>query len=217
MNRWWWKHLRAVLVTTHLAAILLTAIPAPVGGMHLSAWQDPTVQAEFATWASALGVTPAVFEEKLFALANFWMDLRFLYLRPVEPYIAFTGTDQPWRMFVGADRFPTRFQVQVRPTGAEPAGFVTLFEERSPERRWHELYFRPERIRSVLHRYGPPNYAYYAQLHCEWLAKHVFAEQRDAAQVRCRFWKQRSPSPEQARAGVEAGPGGWVNESVVSR
>ena len=128
-----WKHLRAALVLVHVLAMVLTAIPAPVGGINRAAWKNPTAQLEFATYARFLGVSPEEFEEKLYALAMFWMGIREIYLRPFTlytPYTRVTGTDQPWRMFVGPDRFPPRFQIQFRVADAD---FVTLYQERSDE------------------------------------------------------------------------------------
>jgi hypothetical protein len=41
-----WPHIRTVLVTLHLIAITLLALPAPEGGMDRQSWQNPTVQEE---------------------------------------------------------------------------------------------------------------------------------------------------------------------------
>ena len=209
-----WKHLRAALVLAHILAMVLLAIPAPVGGTDRATWKNPTAQLEFATYAGFLGLPPAEFEDKLYALAIFYMDLRAIWLRPVEPYVRITGTEQPWRMFVGPDRFPPRFQVQFRPAGAE---YVTLYEERSEQYDWHEEFFRQERVRSYTYRYAWPEYGYSQAQNCTWLARRVFAEKPEAAEVRCRFWKQKTPSPEQVLAGAPLEPGGWHQESVIAR
>jgi hypothetical protein len=209
-----WKHLRAILVLAHVLAMVLTAIPAPVGGINRAAWKNPTAQMEFATYARFLGVPAEVFEEKLFALAIFWMGIRDIYLRPVWPYTRITGTDQPWRMFVGPDRYPPRFQVQFRTALTD---FATLYEERSPQYDWHEEYFRQERVRSHTYRYAWPEYAHPATQHCHWLARRVFEEKADATEVRCRFWKQKTPSPAQVVAGAPLEPGSWEHVLVVPR
>ncbi len=209
-----WKHLRAVLVLGHIVAMVLTAIPAPVGGTDRAAWKNPTAQLEFATYAHFLGVPPAEFEEKLYQLATFWMGIRAIYLRPVEPYLRITGTDQPWRMFVGPDRFPPRFQLQSRTAATD---FVTLYEERSEQHVWHEEFFRQERVRSYTYRYAWPEYAWSEGQNCNYLAHRVFAEQPDAAQVRCRFWKQKTPSAAEVIAGSPLEPGTWENVLVLTR
>lgn len=210
-----WKHLRAALVLGHILAMVLTAIPAPVGGTNRAAWKNPTAQMEFRTYANFLGVPPEEFEDKLYALAMFWMGIRDIYLRPVSPYLRITGTDQPWRMFVGPDRFPPRFQLQYR-RDADP-DFLTLYEERSPQFEWHEEYFRQERVRSHTYRYAWPEYGYSEHQNCHYLSRRVFEEKPEAVQVRCRFWKQKTPSADQVLAAAPLEPGTWEQQEVVAR
>ncbi len=210
-----WKHLRAALVLGHVVAIFLAAVPAPVGGSDRANWKNATAQAEFALWAGALRMQPADFEDKLFALATFWMNVRAVYLTPVDPWIRFTGTDQPWRMFVGPDRYPARFQVQYRP--GDVHDFITLFEEKSAQYTWHKAYFSEERVRSQIYRHSFPDYAHVATLSCKYLAARVFEEKPDAAQVRCRFFRQRSRSPQAVLANTPPEPGQWEREDVISR
>jgi hypothetical protein len=211
----YWKHLRALLVLAHVVAIVLTAIPAPVGGTNREAWKNPTAQMEFKTYADFLGMPPAVFEDKLYDLAMFWMGIRDIYLRPVHPYLRITGTDQPWRMFVGPDRFPPRFQVQFR-RAADP-DFVTLYEDRSEQYDWHEEFFRQERVRSYTYRYAWPEYWGPEQQHCRYLSRLIFEEKPDAVAVRCRFFRQKTPSANQVLAGAPLEPGTWGQEQVVAR
>lgn len=209
-----WKQLRAVLVLAHILSMVLLAIPAPVGGTNRAAWKNPTAQMEFATYSRFLGVPPAEFEDKLYSLAMFWMGIREIYLRPVDPYVRITGTDQPWRMFVGPDRFPPRFQVQAR---IGPTEFVTLYEERSAQFDWREDFFRQERVRSYTYRYAWPEYGYSHHQNCVWLARQIFDERPAATAVRCRFWKQKTPSAEQVQAGAPLEPGRWEQELVIAR
>ena len=209
-----WKHARAVLVLGHVLTMVLIAIPAPVGGTDRAMWKNPTAQMEFATYANFLRMPPAEFEEKLYQLAMFWMGIRDVYLRPVWPYMRVTGTDQPWRMFVGPDRFPPRFQLQFRTAAAD---FATLYEERSAVFTWHEDYFRQERVRSHTYRYAWPGYWQAEVQNCNYLARLVFEEKPDATVVRCRFWKQKTPSAEQVLAASPLEPGSWEQVTVVPR
>jgi hypothetical protein len=211
-----WPHLRAGLITLHLIAIVLVAIPAPVGGMDRSAWKDPTVQAEFSAWSARLGVSPKSLEDRVWSLANLEMGARDRITSPVWPYIDFTGTDQPWRMFVAPHRFPSRWQIQVRRAGAAADDFETVFEERSREHRWREDFFRQERVRSGIFRYSWPEYSYDAGLLCDWSASRLFEEQPDVVEVRCRFYKAPSPSPEQVLSHTEP-EGHWEQEHRVRR
>src|SRR5581483_8997566 len=50
----WFAHLRALLVALHLVAITVLAAPSVGEGLSRWAWQDPTVQDEFADWTGRL-------------------------------------------------------------------------------------------------------------------------------------------------------------------
>lgn len=209
-----WKHVRAALVLFHVSTMVLAALPAPVNGMNRDMWKNPTAQMEFKAWADGLRMKPEVFEEGIWKLAVFWMGVREVYLTPVQPYIRYTGTEQPWRMFVGPDRFPPRYQVQAKTATTD---YATLYEERSPEFRWHEDYFTQERVRSYLYRYAWPEYSGWNETACRYLARQIFQERPDVTDVRCRTFKQKSQSVEEVRAKVPLEPGQWVHESVIHR
>ena len=53
-----WPHIRALLISVHVLAVILGALPAPSGGMKRGAWRDPTVQDEFAAWRGRLPDRP---------------------------------------------------------------------------------------------------------------------------------------------------------------
>lgn len=209
-----WKHARAALVLAHVLTMVLAALPAPVNGMNRAMWKNPTARLEFEAWARGLRMKPDEFEELIWKLANLWMSIREVYLTPVTPWIRITGTEQPWRMFVGPDRYPPRFQVQARKKDGE---FATLYEERSAEHRWHEDYFDQERARSYLYRYAWPDYSGWGEASCRYFANQVFAEQADAVEVRCRAHKRKSPSPDDVRNKVPQDPGEWVHVYVIAR
>lgn len=216
-----WPHIRAVLISLHLVAIVLIAIPAPVGGMSRGSWKEPTVQAELATWAGILHVPAPALEDRVFGVATSYMDARSIVLRPVRPYIDATGTDQPWRMFVAPHRYPARYQVQARGPGPflpnfPEEGWETLFEERSATARWRESFFEQERVRSVLFRYAWPENGGDARRTCEWLAKQIRAESPGVTEVRCRYWKARTPSAREVRDCVVP-EGAWVQTRTAKR
>lgn len=211
-----WPHLRAALVAFHLLAIVLSAIPAPAGGMNRKNWADPTVQGEFEAWGRRLGIDADRLEDALWSLARTWMGFRELYLTPVRPYLELTGTDQPWRMFVAPHRYPARYQVQVRAADAGADDWETVFEERSPTAQWRASFFAQERVRSALFRYSWPEYSHDARRFCDHLGRRLFEERPGAEWVRCRYWKAKSPSPEEARRGAMP-DGTWVASKMVRR
>ena len=70
-----WPHLRTGLITIHLIAIILKALPAPEGAMSKKDWAHPTVQAEFRHWSQnlqSIGVdtSPAELEASLWNIAQ---------------------------------------------------------------------------------------------------------------------------------------------------
>lgn len=209
-----WKHLRAALVLAHVLTMVLAAIPAPVNGMNRAMWKNPTAKMEFETWARGLRMKPDEFEELIWKLANLWMSIREVYLTPVNPWIRLTGTEQPWRMFVGPDRFPPRYQLAMKVQSGE---WLTLYEERSQAYTWRADYFDQERARSYLYRYAWPEFSGWAETACRHFAKEVFAERPEAVEVRCRVHKRRSPSPDEVRAGKPPDPGEWFHVYVIPR
>ena len=200
----------------HLVTIFLVAFPAPVGGMDRGLWKDPTAQGEFASWAKFFHVSQSDFEEFLYQAAVKYMGGRDTLLGPLNHYVGWTGCDQPWRMFVGPARFPARLQVQVHRKDAPADTWETLFEEQSAEHRWHAALFGQERLRSQIFRWAWPNFADEYHLGCAYVAKLEFAEDPNAADVRCRFWRTQSPSPEQVRSHTEP-PGVWADVYPVAR
>lgn len=195
-----WPHLRAAFVLFHLGAIFVAGMPSTDAAMKPSAWKDPTVQAELAAWADRLGTPEPALEARLFELAGAWARGRRTLERPFAPYLALTATDQTWQMFVAPHMFPTRFEIAVdRGDGA----WDTVFQERSETATWSRALLGTERLRASIFRWGWGAYASAYHKGCGALARRLFAEDAAVLGVRCRFWKARSPSPEEARRGAQ--------------
>ena len=211
-----WPHARAAFVLFHLLMIFLVAFPAPVGGLDRALWKDPTAQQEFASWSKLFHVDQAAFEEFLYQAAVTYMQGRDAVIRPFVRYVGWTGCDQPWRMFVGPQRYPSRFQIQVHRKDQPAEEWETLFEEHSPKHRWHADLFNEERLRSQIFRWTWPSFSGEYQVACAYLARLEFSEDPTAADLRCRFWHTQSPSPEQVRSHSEPG-GSWSQTQLVTR
>ena len=208
-----WPHVRALLVTIHVTAMFISAIPSPEGGMDRKNWKDPTVQEELSAWASRFGMEEPAFEERLWTAAVAYQRGLDVLLGPVRRYERAVGSTQSWKMFIAAHRFPARMQLQVRgPTEA----WETVFEERSATARWHAEAFDQERLRSSIFRWSWPGYKKHWKRACETFADALFAERAAVTEVRCRFHKARSPSPDEARRGEQA-EGTWTAERIVAR
>lgn len=214
-----WPHLRAAVVAFHLLAVTLDALPSPASGMSRSAWKDPTVQGEFRRWAGFLGVDQKELESRLWDFAQGFVQTRQTVMAPFNPWLQATGTWQAWQMFVAPHRFPTRMQLQILPADAPgadrasppDAAWQTVFEERSPDHDWQAARFDTERLRASIFRWGWPNYQNAWKAACKQFTAELAAEHTDPPirAVRCRMFKQESPSPEQIRSGTIP-EGRWV-------
>jgi hypothetical protein len=113
------RHLLAAFVLWHAMAMLASALPSPGSGLNRSYWSDPTVQAEFGTWAGMLGVESDDLQDDVYALAVQVQagveGVRF----PFNRWLSVTNTTQSWKMFVAPHRFPTRLQLRAARAGGE--------------------------------------------------------------------------------------------------
>lgn len=210
-----WAHLRVVFLLFHVVAVVMAATPSTAAALKRSAWQDPTVKAEFAAWAPRLHVTPEELADRLWTLAGRWNTARNGLLAPFRPYYQLVGMGQTWQMFVAPHTFPTRLQLQETRAGA-PDEWITLFEERSPDATWMASTLSVERIRASIFRWGWPSYAGPYASACRALARHRFTEEPDTVAFRCRFARVPTRSAAQVEAGkpekVE-----WLTPVVVPR
>lgn len=209
----WWPGIRAALVAVHVAAMTLSALPSPEGGMNRGNWADPTVQKEFAAWAARFGMTPEAFEDRIWGFASGYNEAYGVLLTPVRPYENLLGTEQSWKMFVAPHRYPTRLEIAAR---AGEGDWQVLFYESSPTATWRADVLRIERLRSAIFRWGWPNYSSAWGKGCTAIARMAFGDHPSLTEVRCRFWKAESPSPEEALSG-DLPEGRWVDGRLVTR
>jgi len=193
-----WPHIRAVLITAHLVAVTLMAIPAPEGALDRAAWKDPTVQNEFATWANNLDTTPEELEERLWNLTRSYMDRRGEVLAPFGRYYHYCGTTQGWRMFIAPHRHPTALHLDIRERG----NWRPVYIERDSQHRWLGHVLDSYRFRSVIFRFGWPGYEGEFEEFARWIASRAKNDFPEADAVRVRLFKAPSLSPEEVRAGA---------------
>ncbi|MCB9777060.1 MAG: hypothetical protein H6742_00685 [Alphaproteobacteria bacterium] len=209
-------HLRAAFVVFHVAAVLLAAMPAPDGGMKRAAWKDRTVQEEFAAWTGRLQglgveIEQPELEERLWTLAVAWQGGRQQLLRPFQPYYQYAGAWQSWRMFVAPHRYPGRLHIDLRRGGT----WETIYVARDPDRGWLGRQLDHDRMRSVIFRYAWPQYGRAWRHWCAWVAAQAATDFPDADAIRLRYWKARTPSPDEARSGAEP-PGQWIRTRTLA-
>lgn len=193
-----WQHVRAVLITAHLVAVVLMALPAPDGTYDRRAWKDPTVQRELAAWAETLGTPPAELEERLWTLSQSYMGARGAVLAPFGPYYEFCGTAQSWRMFVAPHLYPSALHIDVREDGT----WRPVYVERDPHHRWLASVLDSYRFRSVTFRFCLPAYGEEFADFARWTADRARRDFPRADAVRVRMHKVPTPTPDEARAGT---------------
>jgi hypothetical protein len=210
-----WPHLRALLISLHVLAVILGALPAPSGGMKRGAWRDPTVQDEFAAWrgrlaAVGLEVDAQTFEDELWAFATRFMAARAVVLKPFGPYYRHFGTLQTWRMFVAPHRYPARLHIDIYENGH----WVNVYEEQNPGPDWKQGLLEQDRFRSALFRYSWASYERSYRQFAAWIAKAAAVDYPEASAVRLRWFKYKTLPPAQAAAGVEP-TGSFIMTHVV--
>jgi hypothetical protein len=181
-----------------VAAIVVSAIPSPEGGLSRSNWNDPTVKAEMKAWSSVFGMEPEPFTDRLYQVAVGYQQALDVVLWPAVRWERLTGTGQSWKMFVAAHRYPSRFRIEAR-DGADV--WTLLFEERNHDAAWMATPLGVERLRASIFRWSWPQYAKHGRRACATLALRAFAEDASRTEVRCRFLTARSPSADEVRSG----------------
>jgi len=199
-----WSNVRGVLIALHVAAVVIGAFPAPVGGLDKAAWSEPTVQAELDTWhgllqGGGLQSDRAEFEADLYRLAGMWVRSRKHVVKPFQPYYRYLGVEQSWRMFVAPHKHPSRLQVQVR--SGESDAWETLFEQDNPDYSWRSHQLLHTRMRSCLFRYSWPGYRKNFKALSRWVGREVSQERPDASHVRLQWLRRRTAGPAKMRAG----------------
>jgi hypothetical protein len=210
-----WPHLRALLILVHLFAISVLAMPAPGSGLNRSAWSDPTVTAEFDAWRERLaswGVdyTADEFEEQLWTVAETYQGGVNVVVKPFRPYYRYCGTQQSWRMFVAPHRNPAILHFEIHEEGE----WRPLYVEGSTEYTWNGELLDHDRARSAMFRYAWSSYRRDWRRFSSWFAQQAANEFPEATQLRAYYWKYRTLSPADTRAGV-AFEGAQVGRRVI--
>ncbi len=210
-----WPRIRACLVLAHCVAVFLMALPAPSGHMRPAAWQDPTVQDELAAWTGRLNAlgwrgTQPDLEDRLWTLASGYVQSRRAVLRPLRPYARCCGTSQSWRMFVAPHRYPSKLHVDVLVQGE----WQNVYVARDAERAWMQRILDSDRMRSAQFRYAWPTNRRSSIQFTDWLAEQAERDFPSATAVRTRWYKSRTPSPEEVKAGTRPA-GEFVQARIV--
>lgn len=192
--------LRAAFIVFHCTALFLMAFPAPGGGMRRSTWEEPTVQGEFKAWTERVNgwgwdITQDELEDELWDVAVVYMEGRGKVLKPLRPYYKYTGTTQSWRMFVAPHRYPAKLEIHVKQDG----DWVLVYRQNDDDADWMAQQLDFDRWRSAMFRFSWSPYKKQYKTFRSWVAQHAVDDFPDATHVRTRFYKYKTPSPEQVK------------------
>jgi hypothetical protein len=203
-----WPTIRAVLVTYHVVAVALLAVPAPYGVMSQELWQERNVQDEFRGWTGHLErigvrVTPERLQEVLWGAAQDYLKAREVVITPFVPYQRVAGVEQSWRMFGAPNMYPVRLDVLIKEGGRWRRVYVT----RSDEFTWMRRWFDDHAFRRIVFKGGwarnKPKY----QAFCDWLAIRAARDFPEATDLTVRQYRYRLTTPAEMRAGKKESEG----------
>ena len=194
----YWPQLRAILISLHLIAIILKAIPSPEGGMNRTDWKNPTVQAEFKEFthkfnAIGIDISQAELEEELWILAKRYMNIRRKAVKPFRKYYRYAGADQNWQLFVAPHMYPSRLNIEILIDNE----WQTIYQPFNSETRWQAHLIENSRFRPSIFRYSWHRYKKHYHTFAKYLATQAVTDFPKASRLRTRWWNARSPSPEQ--------------------
>jgi hypothetical protein len=208
-----WPHVRAALIALHLFAVTLLAFPAPpLSARDRSLWKNDNVQRELADWSARLRrwgwtISAGELEDSLHAATCKYLEIREALAEPFEPYYAWCGTAQSWRMFTGPDLAPARLHVEVEEQGT----WRTVLVERDPHFAWLASRLAQHRMRALVFNLSEDGAI--DEPFAAWLAEQAARDFPRADRLRIRYCRRPTPPPPDMRAGRF--PPGWVSSETV--
>lgn len=200
-NPGWLQHLRAAFVLFHIVAIILLAIPDAAGpAAKRSAWKNPTVQNELASYAeslSSLGIEMSKdeLEDHVWNLAQTWTAWMVAVREPFWLYTEYAGVRQRWRMFVAPHRHPATLHIELEEDGQ----WRPLYVARSSEYTWRGRQLDHTRARSMLFRYAWREYRGHYRRFAHYVARWAAEDFPRATKVRVRWYGFRTPTPDEVK------------------
>jgi hypothetical protein len=209
-------HLRAIVITAHIAVVFILAFPAPGGAMHERAFKSPALRA---WWERAAAVSTAVGRpmetdeaaELAWAIGRRWQRARRRTVQHLQFYVKYCGVKQGWTMFGKVHRRPGRLEVHLEENGEWRPLFVPLH----PEHDWREGQLRQERIRGYISDFALRRREGTFPRLAQAIAQRAAADFPDATRVRARMVPLLIPKPAKLRSAGEIPLGAPYFESIV--
>ncbi len=198
-----YPHLRALLITMHLAALTLLATPNPSMFLRRSWWDLPMAQAELVAWAdmlTGLGIahTPESLEETLWDGFQQLGAVRKRLIRPLRPYVRYCGTAQDWPLFAIPQRKVARLFIDIQHGEGE---WETIYITQDPDVSWNHRRLNSERYRNKVFFISQPHKKRQYRKFAGWVAGMAASDFPDADKIRLRFHEQTTLGPQKTRRG----------------
>jgi hypothetical protein len=214
-----WDWLRLLLVSVHIFAITVPAVPSPPSALTPKKLQERGAQQAIGGLSDALGTIGLELSAEalgglVMTLANGVISAREAASRPFAPYYRHAGTRQSWRMFSRVADRPARLEVH----RAEGEAWEPLYVALGPEHAWAARTLRSERFRSMINNFASRSgRSTYLGL-VRWLTCRRLAEGHAGERLRVQLRRLAVPSPAvlRARGGLIEKAPYWVEERVVS-
>lgn len=201
-----WDHIRALLITLHLLAVVLAALPAPVG-MREKDLEDPLFRESLAPVHGALqavgyGGSEDELARELFDGGKAILEVRKQVLRPFGPYYRYLGTRQSWRMFGTVNDDPARVEVYIDRGDRD---WEPVYIARDPEHDWRAQQLDQERFRAFMNDYSWRRDKRSWTHFTTWLARQAARDFPEARRFGARVRYRPIPRPQVLR-GLEERP-----------
>ncbi|MDG1480684.1 MAG: hypothetical protein P8R54_13900 [Myxococcota bacterium] len=210
-------HFRAILITIHLAALMLLATPNPSMFLRRSLWDLPMAQAELVAWAdmlSGMGIehTPDSLEEALWDGFQQLGTIRKKLTRPLRPYVRYCGTAQDWPLFAIPQRKVSRLFIDILQDEEE---WETIYITQDPDVRWNHRRLNSERYRNKVFFISQPHKKRQYRKFAGWIAGMAASDFPEADKIRLRFHVQTTLGPKKTQRG-ERPEGEFTRELILS-
>jgi len=210
-RRQWLGYAVVALVTFHVAAVTLMALPAP-SRVTAADLETPLFRDEVSRYAATVrgwgfDVTDRELADWMLRTTASVHRVRSTVLAPFQPYYTYCGTRQGWRMFVGPNMYPTRLYLEIQQADGR---WRPVYIERHAEHDWLSQRIDREAWRTVIYTVVyQGDWEEYRQI-VAWLARRAAADFPQARRFRVRLYRFKTPTPAEVLAGAaEKGEFDW--------
>lgn len=197
-----WPHVRALLISFHVAMVVVMSLPTPDAMLSGMGWESANVQAELGRWVTGLArvgvhTTPEALGSSVRQRAESYRGVHSALTAPFATYSRTSGALQGWVMFAKPQRHPAELHIDL----SDGTTWRPLYRPHSSTHDFWGERLRHHRMRKQLGRFARtfdmPTYDRLAG----FLALQVARAYPEERLVRVRLYRYATLRPEAARAG----------------